>query len=136
MANNFGSSNITTFTANIGDKVKIYRPVGYPAYPDGKEKDPPEKTETSCLGFSIGDENVGKFVDFDALDYEDGYVIYQHDKSGKQVISYKSHALVDITFYIVIQGIVVHDHASIVEGGPAFATYYTEVAANRDQEGG
>lgn len=136
MVNYLGSSNVTTFTANVGDTVKIYRPIGYPPYPHDSEPEEPVKSDYECLGFVVMDENLGKFINYNNLSYSDGYVFYKHEKSGKQTIKYTSHAIMDIIFYITVQGIVVHDHASVPQGGPAYATYYTELADNREQEGG
>jgi len=129
-----GSPNVTTFAANVGDKITIFRPVGYPYYPP--DKLPEEvKTATECLGFRLRDEDLGEFTDFDDISYELGYVIYQHNKQGQQIISYTSHIMYDTTFYLIIQGLLIHDHASVYTGGPAYATYYTEKEGNRQQEG-
>lgn len=127
------SPNVTTFTASVKDVIKITRPVGYPAYPRGKEPAEPTVTNYEAYGFKILDQSLGKFIRLDEVDYRKGYVYYQHEKSGRQIIRYKSKNLHDVLFYIIVQGIQIHDHASIYQGGPAFATYWAET---REEEGG
>ncbi|MHA2218198.1 MAG: hypothetical protein ACXACY_19855 [Candidatus Hodarchaeales archaeon] len=128
------SPNVTNFAMNVGDKITVFRPVGYPYFPAAKL--PEEvKTATSCLGFRLKNPELGEFTDFNDVTYALGYVFYQHNRQGQQIISYTSHLMYDVTFYLVIDGLLIHDHQSVYTGGPAYATYYTERAANRTPEG-
>jgi len=120
------SPNVTTFTASVGDTIKISRPIGYPPYAAGKVPAILTKGEYEALGFKILEQSLGKFVKLDGISLESGFVYYQHTKSGRQIIRYKSKSIMDTLFYIVVQGIQIHDHASIYQGGPAFATYWAE----------
>jgi hypothetical protein len=120
------SPNVTTFTASVSDVIKITRPVGYPPYAPGKAPAEPTTNEYESYGFKILDQNLGKFIRLDEVDLNSGFVYYQHLKSGRQIIRYKSQTLTDTLFYIIVQGIQIHDHASIYQGGPAFATYWAE----------
>jgi len=120
------SPNVTTFTASVDDVIKITRPVGYPAYPAGKEPADPTTSEYEAYGFKILDQSLGKFVRLDEVTLKSGYIYYKHTKSGRQILRYKSKSITDVLFYIIVQGVQVHDHASIYQGGPAFATYWAE----------
>lgn len=120
------SPNVTTFTASVGDIIKISRPLGYPPYVHGKEPAEPVKGKYEALGFKILDQSLGEFVKLDDVSLGSGFVYYKHTKSGRQIIRYKSKSIIDTLFYIVVQGIQIHDHASIYQGGPAFATYWAE----------
>lgn len=122
-------TELVTFTASVGDTIKIGRPAGYPPYPrdyDVKSVTPSSKPEYESFGFKIGDQKLGKFVRLSEVNWDSGFIYYKHEKSGKQVIEYISNGIRTIAFYIIVSGIQVHDHASIYQGGPAFATYYAE----------
>jgi hypothetical protein len=119
-------TNTVTFTASVGDTIKITRPVGYPAYPPGARPNSYSASDTDAWGFKIGDSKLGKFVRTDQVNWDSGYVYYKHEKSGRQIIEFVSNGLQTVSFFIVVAGIQVHDHASIYQGGPAFATYYAE----------
>ena len=120
------SPNVTTFTASVGDVIKITRPLGYPVYPPGKTPEDITTSDYEAYGFKILDQELGKFVRLDEVNLNSGFVYYEHLKSGRQIIRYKSQSIVNTLFYIIVQGIQVHDHASIYQGGPAFATYWAE----------
>lgn len=125
-SSNLDPSTTTMFTANVGDVIKLCRPAGYPPWPVGN---PPGgaviSEETQRIGFRLLDPVCGKFIRTTTA--ADTCVYYSHEKSGRQVISYYAGgSVVPITFYAVVQGILIHDHASIYMGGPAYATYYAE----------
>ena len=63
-------------------------------------------------------ENVGKII-------EDGhFAIYQHlDSKENRVYFYADNGTVQI---INITSMPVHDHSSILQGGPAFGTYASD----------
>jgi hypothetical protein len=120
------SPNVTTFTASISDVIKITRPVGYPPYVPGKAPANPASSEYEAYGFKILDQDLGKFIRLSEVNLGSGFIYYQHLKSGRQIIRYKSQSITDTLFYIIVQGIQIHDHASIYQGGPAYATYWAE----------
>ncbi len=127
---NLDSDNVTTFTAIIGDVLKLRQPVNYLPVEFPEDYDSTQFKK----GFVIFDRKIGKFVDGDLSD--DICVYYKHIKSGKQIIQYLSNSLGERRFYAIIEGIGVHDHASIPQGGPAFATYFTEPPyTGADEEG-
>ena len=128
------SPNVTIFTASISDVIKITRPVGYPPYAPGKAPEVPPSGDYEAYGFKILDQALGKFIRLDEVSLNSGFVYYQHDKSGRQIIRYKAQTLSDTLFYIIVQGIQIHDHASIYQGGPAFATYYAELPEDAAEE--
>jgi hypothetical protein len=124
------SENIVTFTVGVGDRVKITRPLGYP---------PVEYSSSLVLDeaeiyrvFRVINTDLGVFEGGPAGDPMSVY--YRHQKSGRQVIQYISDGLVMMYFYAILDGITVHDHASVPQGGPAFATYYSDNLASRREE--
>lgn len=125
----------TFFAANVGDVIRIRRPVGYPHRGAGSGE---SEKKYECLGFKIMNEDLGHFVRTENEEYTPDNslcVYYKHEKSGKQVIQYNANGgLKPIVFYITIQGITVHDHGSIHMGGPAYATYYAEVPEEMVEE--
>lgn len=130
-----GTPNVVTFTAIVGDTLRIDRPLGYPPFIRDKQSGgwpsyttSLPKTEYSALGFTVINESLGKFVDFAGLTYDDGYIFYKQEKSGKQTIEYVSNGIQVAKFYVVIAAMQIHDHASVYMGGPAFATYYADVS--------
>jgi len=80
------------------------------------------------------DQKLGKFIRLNDVNSKSGFVYYEHLESGRQIIRYKSQTLTTVLFYIVVQGVQIHDHASIYQGGPAFATYYAELPADAAEE--
>ena len=109
------SQNIVKFAASVGDKLKVCAPGHY--LPAPKPTDVP--ADQYLNGFILSDTNIGSF------EGESGRCIfYRHERSGLQIIRYISTGLGDVEFYAVVEGIVVHDHASVYQGGPAYATYY------------
>ena len=140
---NPNSPNVSSFTVSVGDVIKIQRPAGYPPYPRSTENSSgfaiPEEvvtTEEEAYGFKVLETSLGKLVRLDEVDWRDGFVYYEHERSGRQVIRYISHGIIDVTLYMIVQGIEVHDHASVYQGGPAYATYWAEVPAEANEEGG
>lgn len=128
------SPNVTTFVASTGDVIKITRPLGYPAYAPGKAPANVLPGDYEAFGFTILDKLLGKFIRLKEITLDSGFVYYQHLASGRQIIKYKSQNLTDTIFYIIVQGIQIHDHASIYQGGPAFATYYAELPEDAAEE--
>lgn len=130
-----GDSKVTTFVANVGDLIKICRPLGYPFKIRNKLPSEYSPTNTSAYGFTVLDTELGEFENVSELSDNTACVYYRHKKSGRQVIKYKARgAVVPTELYAVIQGITVHDHASVYTGGPAYATYYAELPENEEEE--
>lgn len=105
----------------VGQTLKLYRPIGYKGITFSEGTNAKEARN----GFILSQPNLGEFTDASTDDAK-SWVLYKHNKSGKQVVQFISNELGYHTFSLVIQGIQVHDHASIAMGGPAFATYFTE----------
>jgi hypothetical protein len=142
---NPNSPNVSTFIVSVGDIIKIQRPPGYPPYPiSGKDgntdgfavpESAKEPTIHKAYGFTVLDTNLGEFIIQSKFGWSDGYVFYRHDRSGRQAIRYLSHGIIDVTLYMLVTGIEVHDHASVYQGGPAYATYWAQVPAEATEEG-
>jgi len=131
MTENIANSEyVTNVVCSVGNVVKLYRPYGYPpvAWPADKNPDYYKN------GFRIIDTELGKFIIGTGDSGSNSRcVYYKHERSGKQVIQYYSTALGTHVFYVIIEGILVHDHASIHQGGPAFASYYTEIPQSQEE---
>lgn len=119
---NIDSQNVVSFALSVGDRVKLCAPVNYPpvTFPD----DPKYDAKYYLNGFIVLNQGFGEFEGTPTG--SNLCVYYRHKKSGRQVIQYSSDALGETTFYAILEGITVHDHASIPQGGPAFATYWAE----------
>lgn len=130
-----GDSKVTTFVANVGDLIKICRPLGYPFKIRGQLPEGYTPTNTSAYGFTVVDSELGEFEDIGSLESDTACVYYRHKKSGRQVIKYKSRgSITETEFYAIVQGITIHDHASVYTGGPAYATYYAELPEEEAEE--
>lgn len=123
--------NVTYFSCIVGERVLLHRPAGYKGikfkYTEGPNINPKTSVHIDYYryGFRILFPELGKFIS-DSNDVNRSYVIYLHEKSGEQIIEFVSDELGSFKFYVVIQGITLHDHASIAMGGPAYATYFTK----------
>lgn len=119
----------TVINCVVEDVILLTRPLYYKGIEQGDDE------TISVNGFRILYPELGQFID-SSTDEGKSWVKYQHQKSGQQVIEFISHDLGVHTFTCVIQGISVHDHASIPMGGPAYATYYSEPSVYTEEEGG
>lgn len=124
---NIDSENTVSFAVGVGDTVELVRPLGYPPidYSDADSYDP----KYYLNGFRILDEAIGEFEEASG----NMGVIYKHNQSGKQVIQYTSDGLTTMSFYAILQGITIHDHASVYQGGPAYGTYYANILAQEEE---
>lgn len=107
------------FSCKVGDTILLTRPLHYKGIEQGDDR------KVTANGFKILYPALGEFVEH-STDVGKSWVKYKHLKSGQQVIEFRSNDLGVHTFTCVIQGVVVHDHASVDMGGPAYATYYSE----------
>jgi len=124
----FQSDNVTTTICAVGDKLKVCRPLGYKPVTWEESAD----SKIYLNGFRILYPEIGEFEG--KADSSGNCIYYKHLKSGRQVIEFVSTDLGDNYFYVTLEGIVVHDHASIPQGGPAYATYYSEPEEDSGEE--
>jgi hypothetical protein len=103
--------------------VETTRPSGFFAMPDSRidiskffgvinSASSPKK------GFVVEDSTVGE------LTSKDTSVIYTHKKAQKNTIWF--FALSGETGTVDIISVPIHDHGSIVQGGPAYGTYFSD----------
>jgi len=71
-------------------------------------------------GFVVDDENVGTIEKASS----GPCVIYTHNKFEANVITF--YALTGEKGSVDIMSVPIHDHSSIVAGGPAYGTYFTD----------
>ena len=124
----FYSENVTNAVCSVGDKVKLSRPVGYPPVTWENDAD----VKIYLKGFRVVYPELGEFDGL--VDAAGDRIYYKHLKSGRQIIEFVSLFLGRHYFYLILEGIVVHDHASIPQGGPAYATYYSEPEEGSGEE--
>jgi hypothetical protein len=73
-------------------------------------------------GFRLSNPNIGTLTSSTKWNC----INYNHNKSGKQIIEFIEDMAWRRSYIEVIGTIHVHDHASIPQGGPAYATYFAE----------
>jgi len=123
------ASNVVYYVCSVDDKLKICQPAMYlPVTFEGA--DYPESQYLA--GFAIFYPELGKFEGM--VEGSDMCVYYRHLKAGQQIIAYYSTGVTNKVFYIVLDGIKVHDHSSIQQGGPAYATYYSRIREEMEEE--
>ena len=80
-----------------------------------------ETTEqTFTNGFYVEDDNVGEIT---AVQSE-AAVIYKHKRAEKNRIWW--YAATGEKCVIIVDSVPIHDHSSIVQGGPAYGTYFSD----------
>lgn len=76
---------------------------------------------TVVNGFVVDDEEVGSLT---AVENEPA-VRYLHKKYSENVITFYSRHSESVG-KVYVTAVPIHDHASIVTGGPAYGTYFTD----------
>jgi len=79
------------------------------------------KTFTLINGFGLDDEIVGKL---EPLNSDELGVLYTHTRPEKNYIYF--FALTGQMGVVSVVAVPIHDHSSIVQGGPAYATYFND----------
>jgi len=116
-----GDPGVQTFFVTVGGVIKICHSNFFHGI--AFSSNDPSQIKHMQKGFRIVYKALGEFVDDATLEWN--CVLYKHLKSGKQIIEF-TEDVANRKSYLVMQGITVHDHASIPMGGPAYATYYSE----------
>lgn len=85
-------------------------------------KDSGEVVKNASLvnGFIVEDDQIGTIEPVEG----EPAVIYSHKKYSKNSITFYSNIMVMGRVDII--SVPIHDHSSIVTGGPAFGTYFTD----------
>lgn len=105
-----------------GMKVKISAPTHFRRMGQASHiKDNGEQADYELLkGFFVEDPDVGSI---EAVSGEPA-VIYTHKKYSQNRIVF--HASTGERGEVHVIAVPIHDHASIVTGGPAYGTYFTD----------
>ena len=90
------------------------------------------KKLTLINGFAVDDPDVGELIVVEGSNRPE--IIYAHNKQKENKIYFVSDTKLYQTLSVV--NMPIHDHSSIVQGGPAFGTYYTEYKPNEDNTDG
>jgi hypothetical protein len=92
------------------------------------------KTSTRSLvrGFLVDNQEVG---DVDPTNEEEPAVLYRHKKFAENLITF--YALTGERGQVFVISVPIHDHSSIITGGPAYGTYFTddELHEKKNEEG-
>jgi len=88
---------------------------------DDGEQGTGTKSVALIKGFWLEDEDVGEIAQ--AADGRVG-VIYTHKKAGNNSIWFETRT--GLTGLVNVISVPIHDHSSIVQGGPAYGTYFTD----------
>lgn len=84
-----------------------------------KYQDGSTKAVTLLHGFVLDDTTVGEIVAGDGAD-----VVYKHKKFELNVITF--YAVTGEKGRVDVMSVPIHDHSSIVAGGPAYGTYFVD----------
>lgn len=88
------------------------------------------ETREFISGFWVENQNVGEIIE--QLADKVG-MVYRHKLPQENVIWFESFLGHKVRY--TVGNIPVHDHASIVTGGPAYATYYSDSSDLEDVDG-
>jgi hypothetical protein len=80
-----------------------------------------DRTVELLRGFAVEDDNIGAIEE---TEIEEPAVYYTHKKYGANRIFF--FALTGEVGTIDVISVPIHDHASVVTGGPAYGTYFTD----------
>lgn len=111
---NQGSLGITVFECTVGDTIEVCHSKLVMAH-EGEDR---------VRGFKMSEPDMGNLVENSD---KSNCVDYTHTKAGKQVLEFKERYLSKLSYIEIAGSIRVHDHSSIPQGGPAYATYYSEI---------
>jgi len=105
-----------------GMNVKIKAPGYFIAHGsvEHEHREGTVSTRTLEQGFVVDDETVGEIK---AVPKEPA-VIYKHKKFSENIITF--YALTGEKGYVYVISVPIHDHSSIVAGGPAYGTYFSD----------
>lgn len=81
------------------------------------------KTLNLINGFAVADEKVGS-LSLENIDNDEIAVIYTHKRPEKNHIIFSSES--GPRGVVSIVAVPIHDHSSIVQGGPAYGTYFSD----------
>ena len=119
MANSMNNSAIYLLP---GMQAKLLVPGYFIAHGERKFLDDSGTYVSKALiqGFAVQYDDVGTIV---AVENEPA-VIYTHNKFGLNKVYF--FAMTGEVSFIDIIAVPIHDHSSIVSGGPAFSTFFTD----------
>lgn len=104
----------------IIDATEDSRGLGTFIYPE-EEIRYNKQTISLLRGFGLHDTSVGTLREASGSDIA---VEYVHEKAARNFIYY--FALTGEVGIVSIVAVPIHDHSSIVQGGPAYGTYFTD----------
>lgn len=85
-----------------------------------EHKDGTVSERTLLQGFVVDDEDVGEITKVAG----EPAVIYKHKKFSENIITF--YALTTEKGYVYVISVPIHDHSSIVSGGPAYGSYFSD----------
>ena len=125
------SINGTAVYLTPGMKIKVKAPVDGPnaegffvkldELPESFFKEYPKAEKTLTRGFTIQNKDVGTIA---ATDAEEAAVIYTHKQPYPNAIWF--FAATGERGLVKVISVPIHDHSTIVHGGPAYGTYFDD----------
>jgi len=97
----------------VGDTVKVCHSINYKGADDSG----------LLKGFRVINLSLGSL----SKNKEWNCVNYLHENPGTQIIEFIENMSSRSSSLQINGNIPIHDHASIPQGGPAYATYYSEI---------
>lgn len=102
------------------DPLRYGNPAGYPYHPPFTFRGKDVSGDNMVNGFWLEDEEIGEIVP-----EQTGLAIeYHHKKNGKNKIWFK--AATGELATVIVDSVPIHDHSSVVQGGPAYGTYFSD----------
>ena len=89
--------------------------------PDKYWADAPNASDELIRGFAVEDETVGKIV---ASSQSESSVVYTHNQPYINSIWF--FARTGERGLVKVISVPIHDHSTIIHGGPAYGTYYDD----------
>jgi len=108
-----------------GMRVKIKAPVNVALsqgwFPSSEDQYVGDSLKTPLRGFIVEDENVGTI---ELSSETEVSVIYYHKKAAENRIWF--FAATGEKAVCTVSSVPIHDHSSVVQGGPAYGTYFSD----------
>lgn len=117
--NKTGDVGTQTFYCAAGDELEICHPL----FCKGMETAKSTNEDLKALkGFRLIFPELGDITE--CVPKKWNGIRYHHKKSGQQIIEFTEDLGLRRS-YLIVETVSPHDHGTIAQGGPAFATYYS-----------
>lgn len=114
LIDNTGALGQVVIDCPVGERVRICHNLFHQGVDDADK----------VRGFRLSNDEIGELSEV-----SDSWncVNYFQKNAGVQVIEFIEDMSRNVSYIQISGNLQVHDHASIPQGGPAYATYYSEI---------